>query len=154
MCMACHGIFKKVFGANGQNSLVFIWGMRLFVIFLNMMPLYLMNTELNEWLTNKTDSNLHKILFNILVFMCLFSYAYATFTRPKVIPQMAGLDQKSYCKVCRNWKPQRTHHCSICNVCVPKMDHHCPWLANCVGYHNFKAFFLFCVYQSVSTISD
>lgn len=51
-----------------------------------------------------------------------------------------------YCQTCRNWKPHRTHHCSICNVCVPKMDHHCPWIGNCVGYHNFKAFFLFCFY--------
>mmetsp|Transcript_22251 Transcript_22251/g.27305 ORF Transcript_22251/g.27305 Transcript_22251/m.27305 type:complete len:110 (+) Transcript_22251:321-650(+) len=53
-----------------------------------------------------------------------------------------------YCQTCRNWKPHRTHHCRICNVCVPKMDHHCPWIGNCVGYHNFKAFFLFCFYQA------
>ena len=32
------------------------------------------------------------------------------------------------------------------------MDHHCPWLGSCVGYHNFKVFFLFCIYQAVSMI--
>ena len=51
--------------------------------------------------------------------------------------------------VCRNWKPERAHHCSVCETCVLKMDHHCPWLGNCVGYHNFKEFFLFCFYQMV-----
>jgi DHHC palmitoyltransferase len=58
-------------------------------------------------------------------------------------------DKSQYCMACKNWKPERTHHCSICETCVLKMDHHCPWLGNCVGYHNFKEFFLFCFYQAV-----
>ena len=146
MCMTCHGVFKKIFGVRGQMSFAFIWGMRVFVTWLNVMPLYLMNYEMNEWMTNQTELALTKMLFNILVSMTLLSYGIATFSKPIVIPQLAPPDQRSYCTHCRNWKPQRTHHCSICQVCVPKMDHHCPWLGNCVGYHNFKSFFLFCVY--------
>jgi hypothetical protein len=42
MCMMCHGLFKKVVGKN-QKLDIFVWGMRLIVIFLNFMPLYLMN---------------------------------------------------------------------------------------------------------------
>ena len=150
MCMLCHGLFRRTFG-NNMISGIFIMVMRLVVVILNAMPVYLMNFEMNEWMTNKVDLKLYKVLFNFLVFMTLLSYAVATFKKPKVIPQTPPSDQKAYCQSCRNWKPQRTHHCSICNLCVPKMDHHCPWIGNCVGYHNFKAFFLFCLYQAVSS---
>ena len=150
MCMVCHGLFRKFFG-NNMISGVFVFVMRLVVLGLNAMPVYVMTYEMNEWMTNKVDQRLVKVLFNFLVFMTLFSYAMASFKKPKVIPQETPADSSQYCQHCRNWKPQRTHHCSICNICVPKMDHHCPWIGNCVGYHNFKAFFLFSFYQAVST---
>jgi len=44
------------------------------------------------------------------------------------------------------WKPDRCHHCAVCDSCVLRMDHHCPWIANCVGFHNYKFFFLLLVY--------
>ena len=83
--MLAHGLFRRTFG-NNMISGLFIFMMRFVVVFLNVMPIYLMNYELNEWMTNKVDVRLVKVLFNTLEFMCLLSYAIATFKRPKVIP--------------------------------------------------------------------
>ncbi|OCF37477.1 hypothetical protein I316_00601 [Kwoniella heveanensis BCC8398] len=54
-----------------------------------------------------------------------------------------------WCKKCEGWKPDRCHHCRHCEQCVLKMDHHCPWVGSCVGYHNYKPFFLFINYATL-----
>jgi hypothetical protein len=145
--MSCHKVFKYLFGEN-QISSVFVSIMRIVVVILNAMPLYVMNCEMNEWQADPVNANIVKAMFNAAVTMTLWSYFVASFVRPMLIP--LERKQTGMCVHCNNWKPQRTHHCSVCKTCVPKMDHHCPWLGNCVGAHNFKPFFLFCVYQAIT----
>lgn len=64
------------------------------------------------------------------------------------------LDQlrAGFCKQCNAPKPPRSHHCHVCKKCVLNMDHHCPWMNNCVGYFNYRYFFLFLLWLELTCV--
>ncbi|QLG74403.1 hypothetical protein HG535_0G02860 [Zygotorulaspora mrakii] len=95
-----------------------------------------------------------QIWFECSVTMIWISYYLAIYTNPgkndrPIHPKK--YEWKRYCKKCKNFKGQRTHHCKTCKQCVVMMDHHCPWTMNCVGLENFPHFMRFLFWVIVTT---
>ena len=61
------------------------------------------------------------------------------------------ISKMNQCGTCQRIKIERSHHCKMCQRCVLKMDHHCPWLANFIGFYNYKFFYLMHLYGTIST---
>merc|ERR1711934_534229 len=47
----------------------------------------------------------------------------------------------------RRLKPDRSHYCHITKRQVLRMDHFCPWVGNCIGFFNYRYFYLFLFYM-------
>jgi palmitoyltransferase ZDHHC2/15/20 len=66
-------------------------------------------------------------------------------------PPLTSPDGSLHCRLCKEVKPVRAHHDSVSGQCILKMDHFCPWVGNCIGLCNYKAFYQFIVYASATT---
>ncbi|MED6122782.1 hypothetical protein PIB30_043159 [Stylosanthes scabra] len=101
-------------------------------------------------------------IFTLLASLSVFSFSVCVLSDPGHVPSsyvpdvegQASKDnaERKKCDKCYGYKPPRTHHCRVCKKCVLKMDHHCVWINNCVGYWNYKAFFVFSSYASLASI--
>jgi hypothetical protein len=101
-------------------------------------------------------------LFYFLAMMTIICHSLSMLTSPGEVESSANEDSisasledinnqegnQNHCKKCNKSRPERAHHCSTCKKCILKMDHHCPWIANCVGFYNQKAFYLFLFYAT------
>ena len=118
----------------------------------------------------------YTIGFNVLFGVGMICFVCAVFTDPGRIPdawavgaedteaaaffpQLQTLEKKQdgSRRVCRKskpnmYKPDRAHFCKMLGRCVLKMDHFCPWLNNCIGFYNYKFFYLFILYMAALTI--
>lgn len=71
---------------------------------------------------------------------------------PSLITERKRDGGARYCHKCSKFKPDRCHHSSNSGRCVLKMDHYCPWVANDVGFFNYKFFFLTLLYSGATLI--
>lgn len=141
-------------------------------IFCYIMVLVLKNTsnwQEDFWQFDRIRGLICCFLMTIFVLNFIVSYFQAITTDPGSVPRTEewelGIENQEntekilekrkdgterFCKNCETRKPDRCHHCKQCDRCVLKMDHHCSWIINCVGFKNYKYFFLAIFYASLA----
>ncbi|XP_059458573.1 probable protein S-acyltransferase 15 [Corylus avellana] len=124
---------------------------------------------MEDWVGLQSSAgSLNSLIFSFLSFLCLFSFFSCVLIDPGLVPasyipdveESGGSDketdknvaQSTRCDKCSTYKPPRAHHCRVCRRCVLRMDHHCQWINNCVGYWNYKAFFILVLYATIGSI--
>ncbi|KAF4400021.1 hypothetical protein G4B88_021235 [Cannabis sativa] len=124
---------------------------------------------IEDWIGLQSSSgSLNALIFTFLTAFSIFSFSVCVLTDPGQVPpsyapdvEQSGISDEEtkrksvpskICDRCATYKPPRAHHCRVCRRCVLRMDHHCLWVNNCVGYWNYKAFFMLIFYATIGSI--
>jgi hypothetical protein len=148
-----------------QSDISMLWK---FLYIIPVLPVYLIvycnfYTVTAYYFMDGKEVTLTKLLLGVLFYTCtigtIVCHTISMWKSPGYVDQSLNKEDidttaKShlFCKKCEKPRPERAHHCRRCGKCVLKMDHHCPWIANCVGYYNQKAFYLFLFYATLGDI--
>ncbi|SBT76109.1 palmitoyltransferase DHHC10, putative [Plasmodium ovale] len=104
------------------------------------------------------------ITFHILLFLLIWSFYKTYKVNPGIVPdthewrlepdvnrikEREKTGELRYCVHEKKYKPDRAHYCRSIKRNVLKMDHYCPWVANCVGFYNYKFFLLSLFYANL-----
>lgn len=125
---------------------------------------------IEDWVGLQSSAGtLNAMIFTFMASLCLFSFLVCVLKEPGYVPSpyvpdvegaavpphqepLNNSSQLRRCDKCVTYKPPRAHHCRVCRRCVLRMDHHCLWINNCVGYWNYKAFFILVLYATIASI--
>ena len=80
-CKVAHGLFKKIAG-NFMGDDAFVYGMRVFVCFLNICPFWSVNFELTEGMKPEINKNIYVFCLNVSIILAQISYWIATLKKP------------------------------------------------------------------------
>lgn len=107
---------------------------------------------------------LHKALIwlsSVVQLLMMVFWLKASYTNPGHIKRPTDIDflnllqlidPVQICPDCQIVRTPRSRHCGCCNQCIERFDHHCPWINNCVGINNHRAFMCFLIFMASSVI--
>lgn len=130
-----------------------------FVLYMCLIPrryVFLTQCGLLQHTKCKTSTERFWFLFHVLLshwflFLVFFHYFSSVLKHAGPVPLVLppNLPSVTICARCIRSRPMRAHHCVVCGECVLRMDHHCPWIANCVGLHSHRHFYLALCFMTI-----